>query len=398
VYNGAGNWVSVYLGDGTGALRPPTNWSVDGNAHGLVAADLNADGIPDLVTAGPEYVDVYLGNGDGTFRVMQQYPLGTKEGEDVAAGDINGDGIPDLATANENNDGAPDSVSTLLGNGDGSFQNAVVTPMGGDGPLSVQIGDLDGDGKGDVTVATYYDQRLHVFYGNGSSVAYPLIGPQGHRLVDVNGDGRLDVVVGQFLYGDVGVMLNRGDGTLLPVQYDRAGGARVPAVGDLNHDGRIDIAANNGHLGGTVSWLLGNGDGTFQPYQSASYGQANDANVYIAMGDLNRDGFDDLAVPTYQNLYVFINNRRWPQRHTLSGGSLGPPSHVPPAPPAPGGGPYLVPSRPAALDPADLSTELPTPAGPRKRASAAPRAFLVTAVGWSGGLTRDALEASVLVL
>jgi hypothetical protein len=101
-------------------------------------------------------------------------------------------------------------------------------------------------------------------------------------------------------------------------------------------------------------------------------------------------------VPTFSDLVVFINDKKWPQRHPLSGGSIGPPAHVPPAPPAPGGGPHAAASRPASLDRGELSIELAPLAGPRKRPGAAPRAFFAVVDDRVLGLTLDILKGSAL--
>src|SRR5262249_58170440 len=121
--------------------------------YGLRAADLNGDGIPDLVTANegssPLHagsVSVLLGLGDGSFLPPTDYATGT-DTEGIAVGDLNGDGIPDLAATNSDyfGYGEDSSLSVLLGNGDGSFQPPVTLPSGMT-PVGVVIGDLDGDG------------------------------------------------------------------------------------------------------------------------------------------------------------------------------------------------------------------------------------------------------------
>src|SRR2546422_886081 len=151
-----------------------------------------------------------------SFIAPGDFPVGTHP-QSVAVGDFNGDGRPDLAVANFGSN----TVSVLLGIGDGSFQPAR-TFAAGTSPLSVAVGDFNGDGRPDLAVANF-----------GSNT--------------------------------VSVLLGIGDGTFQPALTFAAGTQPVfVAVGDLNGDGRPDLAvANTGS--DNVSVLLGIGDGTFQP-------------------------------------------------------------------------------------------------------------------------------------
>ena len=169
----------------------------------------------------------------------------------VVVGDFNGDGHLDLAVANTGDvdDNPGNTVSVLLGNGDGTFQ----------------------------TQLTY-----QVESGPGPVVAG-----------DFNGDGQLDLAVANTNDGTVSVLLGNGDGTFQPQRtYTTDPGPLLIAVGDFNGDGCPDLATSTN---GTVSILLNNCDttGTFQPQQTYTTGSQP---LGVAVGDLNGDGHPDLAV------------------------------------------------------------------------------------------------------
>jgi hypothetical protein len=303
--------VAVLLGDGAGALGPPTNYETGVLAYSIRAADLNLDGKLDLVTGEVQYVSVFLGNGDGTFQPQSKVSTGATASIQVEVGDVNGDGKPDLVTAQNDADesGNWDSASLLLGNGDGTFQPATIYVVGNGGANDVALGDLDGDGKDEITVGGYWGHELHVFYStDGRHDVYHLERTWGHTLVDLNEDGHLDVVSGGLTFS-IAVMLNNGDGTLQPARYTQAadGYTFYPRSADFNRDGKADMAMANSSYP-TVSTLLGNGDGSFKPFQSYPYGAIGN---YLAPGDLNNDYYPDLVVGGDTGVVVMLNDRKW---------------------------------------------------------------------------------------
>jgi len=289
--------VGVLLGNGDGTFQKAVAYGSGGyDATSVAVADVNGDGKPDLVvtdycssgnnqtgcaSGSASVVGVLLGNGDGTFRAVVTYGLGSNVTmpSSVAIADVNGDGKPDLLVASYEEDAIgmcdPSScsgtVSVLLGNGDGTFQAAVVYGSGQQWATSVAVGDVNGDGKPDLVVANYceafgycgFDGYVGVLLGNGNGTfqnavtydagAYATLSV---ALGDVNGDGKPDVLAASSMStsnfgsspGTVGVFLGNGDGTLEPaVQYGSGGyNATSIAVADVNGDGRPDVVVANG--------------------------------------------------------------------------------------------------------------------------------------------------------
>jgi hypothetical protein len=223
---------------------------------------------------------------------------------DVKAGDFNGDTILDLVTANIGDN----TVSVLLGNGDGTFQSAQ-TSATGIWPEYVAVGDFNEDGKLDLATANQDSWYVTVLLGNGSGdfQALPSIGlwtgaPTSLAVGDFNGDGKIDLAAGStyYYYDDsayVEVLLGDGKGgfaTSHPYKYIGEGTHVGLGAEDLNGDGLSDVVAAN-EMRGVVSVLLGNRDITLSyNYQTSDF-PAGPSPATVAVGDFTGDGIPDLV-------------------------------------------------------------------------------------------------------
>ncbi len=268
-----------------------------GSRRGLLSADLNGDGFPDLIGASQDgLVTVLKGLGNGSFGMPELYVVGY--GPTLKLVDINGDGRLDILSANADSD----SVSVLQGVGDGAFMLAEDYPVDS-GPRAIQVGDLNGDGLLDIVTSSYVGVTgsVSVLLGTGSGrfaiERRFLVGqvPSALQLIDLDDDGNLDIVTTNEGSRDVSVLLGRGDGTFEnDARFEVSRNPRQFVAADLNGDGIPDIVVANRYDG--LGVLLGRGDGTFN--EQVLY-EAGNFPRYLQVVDLNGDGVLDLATANF---------------------------------------------------------------------------------------------------
>ncbi len=278
-----------------------------GTGPGSVAVgDFNGDGKLDLAIADArsDSLTVLLGNGTGGFTAAPGSPFPAGQTPvSVVVGDFNGDARPDLAIADLSG-----YVTVLLGNGTGGFTAASGSPFpAGSGPESVAVGDFNGDGKLDLAIANGTGDNVTVLLGNGTGgfaaapgSPFPAgSGPQSVAVGDFNGDGHPDLAIPNANGGNVTVLLGNGTGGFTPAPgspFPAGSGLESVAVGDFNVDGKPDLVIANGDSG-NVTVLLGDGSGGFAAAPGSPFPVV--APRSIAVADFNGDGKLDLAVTSW---------------------------------------------------------------------------------------------------
>jgi len=268
--------------------------------------DINGDGHLDLVATArlvQPALHVWFGDGKGAF--TPQKPTWTDIGYGaLATGDINGDGFPDIVAASHFG-----RVQTLLSDGRGGFTEKILQKE--DGYVAAQLADLNGDGHLDLILVGYAKVGIEVYFGDGTgnwtlhtTLPVPRPGPTmpGRALVvgDLNHDGRLDLVAA---FQRWGIYVHYGDG-----QGNFSGGAvdlaapstefQSLALGDVNKDGRPDLVINGTFLGrdqpNGPDVYLGDGHGGWKA-SSAGLKVLKYTSAGLAVGDLDGDGNLDIV-------------------------------------------------------------------------------------------------------
>jgi FG-GAP-like repeat/FG-GAP repeat len=341
--------LTVFEGDGYGSLRAaPITRSPD--AGGIVTGDFNGDGITDVAVANlPECtggevcevsVSVFLGNGANWFPPAKVSHAGifgayTPVGMGMATGDVNGDGKLDIVLKG----GDTQTLSVLLGNGDGTFK-APKTSDVLDGSLEVQLADVNNDKKLDVML------QSGVLLGNGdgsfgAAIPYPDYGFRGISKVavaDLNGDGKpdliasIDTVTGPYTPDTYGLATLLGDGTghfTKAAEWSTCCFVTQIVPANMNGDKFPDIVVAFGSDLGTfpleglgISVFVNKGDGTF-PGTNPLFYPVN--SRYIVVGDFTGDGINDVAGLWSQTLTLLpgagdgtLGSNQYPFAHTFA--------------------------------------------------------------------------------
>ena len=276
------NNICIFLGSGNGSFSNGTIYSTGNGSqpHGISTGDFNKDGRLDIVVAnsGTNEVGVLLSYGNGSFASITTYSTGASSTPiAVVVDDFNNDSRLDLVVANYGNN----SVGILLGHGNGSFSDVIIYSTGvGSTPRCVAVGDFTNDGSLDIAVTILNIDGVGIFLGNGNGTFRNLtIFPIGESsqpwwitVGDFNSDNQLDIAIAMSNNNNVGILLGCGNGTFAPLLTYSTGTGSLPKyvrVGDFNNDNKSDIAvANSGTSNTVVLFGIGNGSFLLEPINS----------------------------------------------------------------------------------------------------------------------------------
>lgn len=301
-----------------------------GTAPGSVEiADFNGDGKFDLVVANEQSGDVSVLLGDGTGMFVRStgspFPVGHLP-NDIAIGDFNRDAKLDFAIANHEEK----HLTVLLGDGNGGFAPAPNSPF----PVEAQphvhgvaTGDLNGDGNPDLVTDSWANDQVVAIFGDGKGNfrtpgMFLKVGKRPYqrlRVADLNADAKSDIITTNGEGNNATVLLSDGNGGFEQPEgspFACGDGPFNLAVGDVNGDGRFDLAIVNspssmaeGHGNDGLTVLLGNGKGGFSSLPGSPFATGKTPNR-VAIGDVNGDGVTDIAVssPDDNNITLFPMN------------------------------------------------------------------------------------------
>lgn len=320
----------IFLGDGHGDFALGSQVTSSCGANRVIAADFNQDGRTDLAVSSyyscGSAVSVHLQSNlfPGTFgSSIYPQPPGSYG---IVAADFNGDGYPDLATTS---DGAG-SANVLLNHGDGTMGPAATygnDRPGNDGTLSLVAADFDQDGDQDIVLANRAYDNVTPLLGNGDgtfAVGTDYFfgdGPAFLVTTDLDLDGRPDIFGPLEGSGTVAALFGNGDGSFANEPLPRVAVRPLDLViADFDRDGDSDIVTvgNTELFFGPAATLLANqGDGT--TWSRTDFLTGVQMYREIETGDVNGDGWPDLVVANLNLIQVFRNDHPgWTQTQFLS--------------------------------------------------------------------------------
>jgi len=277
------------------------SYKVGKNPTTITAIDINQDAVTDLMTTNvsSNTLSILIGNGDGSFHDQVQLHV-CQEPRSLATGFFNADASPDIVLACAGGD----QIAVLFGRGDGKFTEGPQYPVHRT-PVSIASDDLNGDRVADLVVALRND-KIKVFLGQGNGEfrhgAQYEYGdtPTSVALSDLNADGKIDLVVtnGGPMSNAVSIWIGNGDGTFQsPTDYRSGRRPLGVSFADFNNDHIRDLLVINGERD-SFSTFLGNGNATFQAGRDSG---ANAGPNYGLARDFNGDHRVDVAIVNLQS-------------------------------------------------------------------------------------------------
>jgi hypothetical protein len=317
--------IFVFLQDSSGQLQPPikylTNSSNGHRSTSIDIGDVNNDGRADVVVGNSgSNIQVFLQNASGGLDPGISYP--TVNSDSIKIADLNNDGLLDVVGVGW----GTNTVDVLLQNSDGTLNPPVTYSVTHGGRDEVDIGDVNNDGLQDIIVMSgqSYCPNVGILLqrsdGTFAAPVYHDLGGDeittGVAVGDVDGDNLQDVVVTYGAYSfppRIGVFLQNAGGTLNPaINYESYSSPGPVAIADMNDDHKKDIIVAHGdretlgiYLQGSNGMLLSE---ELYPLPYATWYNPQG----LAVGDINGDGFNDVVIADYNHGLVVLYNHRGP--------------------------------------------------------------------------------------
>jgi FG-GAP-like repeat/FG-GAP repeat len=338
VANYNSNTISIFLnttvhGAAVPSLSSKTDCITGEHPISVCVCDLNGDGRPDIAVANyfSNTISIFLnttspGSTVPSFSERVDFITGERP-ISISICDLNGDGKPDLAVVNHKSNTVSVFLNTTSPGSDTLSFSARRDFKTEERPISIAIGDINGDGKPDLAVANYRSNTLSVFMNTtaqGDTIPSFLMrggfktgeSPVSVSIGDLDGDGKPDLLVATLRHDTVSVFLNTTmQRAMVPLfsaakNFTSGTNPQFVSIADLNDDGRLDFVVVN-HYSNSVSVFL-SAPGTAKA--SPSFSKRIDfmtgaAPSGISIGDINGDGRPDLTVVNYgaNTISIFLN-------------------------------------------------------------------------------------------
>ncbi|PIF29864.1 gliding motility-associated-like protein [Flavobacterium sp. 9] len=299
------------------------DFSLTNNVTNVVIGDFDRDGKPDLAITDSNASSISIlrnistsGNiSTGSFAAKVDFPVGnTPEG--ICIGDFDNDGKIDLAVTNYNSNTVSIIRNTSSGIGNIAFA-ASVNLTTDTNPNSIVAHDFDGDGKSDIITGNFNSNSISVFRNTSSGIGNIGFtaktdlavgtGPNGVSVGDFDGDNKMDVAVSLFNGQSVSVFRNISTTGIISfdnyISFPVTSSAYNVVVGDLNNDGKPDIACANNTVSVLNNTSSGIGNINFGPKVDFS---TVDNIIDLDIGDLDGDGKLDLVATKANGGFVSV--------------------------------------------------------------------------------------------
>ncbi|MBN2089838.1 VCBS repeat-containing protein, partial [candidate division KSB1 bacterium] len=327
--------ITIYQGNGDGSFKNFQNWFIGNNPHDIFAADLNNDGLQEIITCASDlWAIVLLNYGDGTFETIDRLYNINRTPDAIESSDFNGDGFNDIAiyhgyTLRQ----YPLNLflTVLFNDGEGYFSNQIQLggkavenensmDLGNGSRHPFSIGDYDQDGDVDIVAGMEGNKGLYLkIFSNDGSGHFERIENKYHlpdytfnqiqfvESADVDNDSDLDIVVlwgFRAWHGPTGIMIFYNNGAALfdssycdtlYTEYSNSDGIDGLTVNDFTGDNYADIAVSIGEAFVTERIILikNMGNGAFEQPQILTTISNGPSCLFSA--DFNNDGISDIG-------------------------------------------------------------------------------------------------------